>query len=198
MSSESSFQGLIDRVRSGDPQAAFELVRQYEPEIRRAVRIRLQDPQMQRVFDSMDICQSVMGNFFARVAVGQFELDQPEQLLKLLVRMARNKVIDKARQMRADRRDQRRMAPQQSGLLEAVAAGGDTPSQVVAGREIVEAVQRLLAPDIRYLAEQRALGRDWAELARELGSTPEALRKKLSRAIDHAAQQLGLDSTRDD
>src|SRR4051794_13517688 len=100
MSEEASFRDLIRRVRAGDDAAAFELVRQYEPEIRRAVRIRLHDGHMQRVLDSMDICQSVLGNFFARVAVGQFELDKPAQLLKLLVTMARNKLIDKARQQR--------------------------------------------------------------------------------------------------
>src|SRR5205823_710756 len=85
MSEDAEFRDLIRRVRAGEEAAAFELVRQYEPEIRRAVRIRLNDPHMHRVLDSMDICQSVLANFFTRAAAGQFDLEQPAQLLKLLV-----------------------------------------------------------------------------------------------------------------
>jgi hypothetical protein len=36
-----------------------------DPAIRRVVRVRLQDRQLRRLLDSMDICQSVLGNFFA-------------------------------------------------------------------------------------------------------------------------------------
>src|SRR5437870_1877835 len=101
MSEEAAFRDLIHRVRAGEQEAAAELVRQYEPEIRRAIRLRLTDPRLNRVLDSMDICQSVMANFFVRVHAGQFELDKPEQLLRLLVTMARNRLFDQARRQQA-------------------------------------------------------------------------------------------------
>src|SRR5271155_4787835 len=104
------FQALIRRIRSGDGAAAAELVRQYEPEIRRTVRVRLTDPRLRRVFDSMDICQSVLAAFFARAALGQFELNRPEQVFKLLVSMAHNKLNDQVRREHARRRDNRRLA----------------------------------------------------------------------------------------
>src|SRR5437764_5832423 len=111
---------LMRRLRAGDGTAAAELVRRYEPEIRRAVRVRLTDPRLRRVLDSLDVCQSVLGNFFVRVAAGQLQLDRPENLLRLLVTMARNKVLDHARRQQAARRDQRRVATDDLGL-EAVA-----------------------------------------------------------------------------
>ena len=40
----------------------------------------------------MDICQSVLGSFFVRAATGQYKLETPEHLLKLLTTMARNKL----------------------------------------------------------------------------------------------------------
>jgi hypothetical protein len=40
MLTEGTFRELIDRVRSGDEQAAIDLVRCYEPAIRRAARVR--------------------------------------------------------------------------------------------------------------------------------------------------------------
>ena len=56
------FQVLLRRVRAGDEQAARELVRRYEPAIRRAARIRLVDTRLNRLLDSMDICQSVLAS----------------------------------------------------------------------------------------------------------------------------------------
>jgi RNA polymerase sigma-70 factor (ECF subfamily) len=192
MSDANEFRALIFRVRRGDEQAAAELVRQYEPAIRRAVRMRLTDPRLGRVLDSMDVCQSVLANFFVRAAAGQFDLEKPEQLLQLLVTMARNKLLDHVRKQQAGRRDQRR---QQAGpdALEAVPADQATPSQVVANRELLLRAQGLLSEDERYLVEQRGLGRDWADIAQEVGGQPNAVRMKLSRALDRVARQLGLD-----
>src|SRR5260370_4819279 len=82
---ETSFFEFIKRVRAGDEQAATELVRQYETEIRREVRLRLRDGRLRRGFDSVDICQSVLASFFVRAALGQYELEEPQQLIKLLV-----------------------------------------------------------------------------------------------------------------
>ncbi len=104
MSETEAFQVLIERVRAGDAEAAAELVRRYEPMVRRAARVRLVDPRLGRVLDSMDICQSVMARFFVRAALGQYELNSPDQLLKLLATMARNKLANQAHGQRAARR----------------------------------------------------------------------------------------------
>ena len=83
MPEDASFASLIGRVRAGDAAAAAELVRLYEPTIRVIVRRRLTDTAARRLLDSTDICQSVLANFFVRAAAGQFELDTPDQLLRL-------------------------------------------------------------------------------------------------------------------
>ena len=87
---------FIRRIRQGDEQAAEELVRRYEPEIRLEVRgwLRLRNPGLKRVFDSMDICQSVMASFFARAAVGDFDLEEPPQLIRLLVGMGARRSLN--------------------------------------------------------------------------------------------------------
>ena len=104
-----SFRALIVRVRAGDEQAAAELVRLYEPAIRRAARVRLVDTRLNRLLDSMDICQSVMASFFVRAALGQFDLDTPDQLLRLLATMTRNKLIGQVKGQAAALRDFRRL-----------------------------------------------------------------------------------------
>src|SRR4051794_35097878 len=97
MSQDGAFDELIRRVRDGDEAAAVELVRTYEPIVRRFVRVRLAGGRLRQLFDSMDICQEVMGSFFVRVALGQYELESPRNLLNLLVTIARKKLAMKAR-----------------------------------------------------------------------------------------------------
>jgi RNA polymerase sigma-70 factor (ECF subfamily) len=196
MSDEEIAADLLKRLRAGDGEAAAELVRRYEPEIRRAVRVRLTDPRLRRVLDSLDVCQSVLGNFFVRVAAGQLELDRPENLLRLLVTMARNKVLDHARRQQAACRDQRRVAADDAELA-GVPDPTPGPSQIAVGRELLERVRRELTDEERELADQRALGRDWPEIAAERGATPDALRKKLTRALDRVASRLGLEGQAD-
>src|SRR5262249_32051744 len=192
MPEETSFRDLIRRVRARDEQAAAELVRRYEGAIRVAVRVRLTDPRLRRLLDSMDICQSVLANFFVRAASGQFELDSPEQLLKLLTTMARNRLANEARKHRTARRDQGRTRAGLLGEDEVVDRSPD-PGQVVANREALESFRSRLSAEERRLVDQRGAGRSWVELAAELGESPDAVRVRVTRAIDRAARELGLE-----
>jgi RNA polymerase sigma factor (sigma-70 family) len=187
------FRELIHRVRARDQDAAGELVRRYENAIRRVVRIHLRDARMRRVLDSMDICQSVLASFFVRTALGQYEVDTPEQLLNLLTTITRNKLTNQAHRLRAQRRDIRRDV----GNVEAASLIHQVsdPSEQASAKEILEKVRERLDDQERYLAEQRSLGRSWKELADELGGTDVALRKKLSRALDRVMAELGLEET---
>ena len=45
----------------------------------------------------MDVDQSVLASFFLRTAAGRYDLDGPDQLIRLLVRMTRNKLASAAR-----------------------------------------------------------------------------------------------------
>src|SRR6516225_8044382 len=111
MSDETDFRDLIRRVRAGEQEAAWEIVRRYEPAIRREARVRLVDSRLRRLFDSMDICQSVFASFFVRAAMGQYEINTSAQLLRLLSAMTRKKLVDHAREHQAARRDHRRLKP---------------------------------------------------------------------------------------
>jgi DNA-directed RNA polymerase specialized sigma24 family protein len=193
MSDDQPFANLMRRVRRGDPEAAKELVRRYEPEIRAEVRARLYNPQLRRAFDSLDICQSVLGSFFLRVAAGQYELNQPEQLLKLLLRMARNKLVAQVRREQAQRRDSQRLAAHCPVDWALVPDPAGDPSQVVERRELLQEFRKRLSLEERELADLRAQGVGWSAIVAQLGGTPESRRKQLSRAVDRVMHQLGLE-----
>jgi RNA polymerase sigma factor (sigma-70 family) len=188
--SESNFPDFIRRVRAGDEQAARELVERYEPVIRREVRMRLRDPRLFNQFEWTDICQSVMASFFVRAASGQYDLEQPEHVLRLLVVMTRHKLSNQRRQSRADRRDYRRLEACTPEFLNARSEQAPTPSRMIAGRELLEEFRRRLSDEERQVADLRGQGREWTEIAVELGGTPEARRKQLARAIDRIERQM--------
>ena len=192
MSEATGFEELIRRVRAWDQEAAAELVRRYEPAIRRAVRVRLANARLGNLLDSMDICQSVLRSFFVRAASSQYDLETPEHVLKLLTAMARNKLTTQARKQHTLRRDNRRataLGDEGSRLV----SSGDSPSAAIVVRDLQQEVRRRLDPDEWQVLELRNQGHDWAEIAARAGGLAETLRKKLARAIDRVVDELGLD-----
>src|SRR5262245_3947774 len=196
MSDSSEFLGLIQRVRSGDQSAATELVQRYEPLIRRQVRLQLEDQRLARLFDSMDVCQSVLASFFVRTAVGEYDLQAPEQLVGLLVKMARNKLASAARQATRQRRDYRRQA---AGDLDvhAVAAREPSPSRQVAGAELLQRARERLTEEERQIADLRGEDLAWDQIAERLGGNANARRMQLARALERIVAELGLDDETD-
>src|SRR5262245_17975528 len=185
------FAQWIARIRAGDPAAAEELVRRYERAVRVADRMRLTDPALRRQFDTEDVCQSVLRSFFVRAAAGQFDLNDPNDLVGLLVRMAQNKFGELARFHRRQRRDVRAAADE---LPEVTQPG---PERHVEARDALGALLGRLGPGERELAQRRAVGQTWADIAADLGGTPQGHRMRLSRAIDRIAPELGLDDVGD-
>jgi RNA polymerase sigma-70 factor (ECF subfamily) len=188
------YADFIRRIREGDERAAEELVRLYEPEIRLEIRtrMRLRDQRLRRLFDSMDVCQSVLASFFVRAAVGEFDLDDPGRLVGLLVGMARNKLAERVRHHHRQSRDVRR-TDGTAVTDRSEPAVDESPSQAVAGRELLAMFRDRLSPEERRVAELRSKGLDWAAVAGELGGTPEARRKQFARAVARVGQELGID-----
>ena len=189
---DDSFRDLVRRVRGGDDAAAAELVRHYGETLRRAVRARLTDPKLRRHLDSMEIWQSVMASFFVRAAAGQYDLHSPGQLVRLLEAMARHKLLRQVERLRADRRDYAR-CPEGGFEAGEPADSAPGPYQVAEGRELLAQFLSRLSEGERRLADLRALGRSWKDIAGEVGGNPDALRIQLTRAVNRVARQLGLD-----
>jgi RNA polymerase sigma-70 factor (ECF subfamily) len=180
--SQPSFATFFAAVRSGDQAAAAELVRLYEPYLRQVIRLRLTDERLRRVYDSADLCQSVLGNFFGRAAVGGFDLSSPGRLRALLARMAENKFLDKARHEQYHG----------GGIPDGydAPADGPTPGEVLLRSELVAALRARLSERERWLFDQRAAGRTWPDIAAETADAPDALRIHLARAIDRLRSEV--------
>ena len=192
MSNDGSFADLLARVRAGDAAAAEELVQRYEPVLRRMVHVRLVGDRLRRLFDSEDICQSVLASFFVRAALGQYEIGGPDDLLKLLAIMARNKVVNKARRIECRERLGERVSLTDLSNSVLIAASNG-PSRHAALKDLLDEVRRRLPKEENRLLDLRQQGVAWADIALQVGDNPDALRKRLNRAVDLVAQELGID-----
>jgi DNA-directed RNA polymerase specialized sigma24 family protein len=197
MLSNESFTSFILEIREGNEHAARELVRRFEGVIRREFHLRLDDQRLLRVFDSMDISQSVLKSFFARASSGHFDLETPEQLVKLLMQMTRNKLAFHVRLQRARRRDNRRVFATRVDELK-VASTSPGPSELASDHDLLDAVRELLDDDERQLADLRAEGWEWSEIALRLGGSAQARRMQLARAVHRVSKTLKLGDERDE
>ena len=119
----------------------------------------------------MDICQSVLAIFFsARGRPASTTWKEPDDLIKLLLTMTRNKVAEKMRS------GQHRLAPATSrrtvgGVEELALAGLDLDSeQCGCGyRSCSNRHGRRLSEEERQLVELRGQGFSWEEVAASLG-----------------------------
>ncbi len=186
---------LLNRAVKGDGDALAELVRQLEPVIRRAVRVHLAaDDPLRRVFDSLDVSQSVLMNFLTKAGTGAITFQSPEELRGLLTQMAAQKFIDKRRSAEAACRDHRRQ--EGDAALFAVADGALRPDEVAAERELYHAIRSRFTARERQIADLWAAGHTFREIAESLrGSNttapqPNALRMTLERAFARVAGQL--------
>jgi RNA polymerase sigma-70 factor (ECF subfamily) len=189
MADELKFAEFLSRIRAGDDEAAKELVRQYEPLIRREVRMLIGDDRLNRAFDSMDVSQSVLASFFKRAEAGSYQIEQFEQLAKLLVAMARNKLVSRVRSERRLIRDARRLTAEPD-VLEQLVDSRASPSEHLARREELELFKSALSDEERAIYELRTEGLSWAEVAARLGGTGQARRMQFSRGLQRLERQL--------
>jgi RNA polymerase sigma factor (sigma-70 family) len=176
------FDKFLADLRAGDERAAAELVRRYEPYLRHVIRVRLTDPRLRRVFDSLDVCQSALGEFFRRMADGRFQFQDPDRLRALLVTMALNKLFDRARHERRHG----------GGLPDNFDAPTPTlsPDEQALHRELAQAIRDRLSNRESWLIDQRLQGRSWIEIAALDGGQADTLRMMYSRAVARVRRQF--------
>jgi DNA-directed RNA polymerase specialized sigma24 family protein len=159
----------------------------YEVRVARGVRQRLSHSGLRRWLDPLDVEQTVLADFFALLSTGKVSVASDEQLSGLLFTMARNAVTSELRKRWRELRRRR------AGAMDGLADPAPGPGTVVSRRDACEAVRRCLSAEERLLADRRGADHSWAAIAAEVGDTPEALRKKLTRALRRARVQLRWD-----
>ena len=188
MLSEPDFRRLAAGLSRGDEEAVRECVAYFEPQIRRAARVRLRDPRVRRFIDTVDVTQSVFRRFLTRCRHDPFTFERPEQVLALLLTMAHHRVTDWARRNQLEQKALSHHGDRYRGLDRV--SRSDDPARVAQDRELFRIADDRLSTLEREILHRRNHGQSWEEIGEALQATAGALRKRLSRALARVRKEL--------
>lgn len=185
---------LIQRLRNGDPAAQKELVDLVVATVKAAVRVRRGRSQLQRIYDTEVVCQSILTDFFREYVKRRVEeatdgLENDDQLRALLVAMAKTRLHQYMRREYAEKRDMRRTR----GLEEAlgVASSAETdPAKLLEERDLLARVRPHFTPEEWLLWELKTEGRTWAEVGEFVGLAGHTAAVRWARAVARVTREL--------
>jgi RNA polymerase sigma factor (sigma-70 family) len=183
------FGQLMSELAHGSEEAAWTIAHAYTPHVLRAVRKVLPNSIRSKV-DSQDLAQMIWASLLFKGMELQ-ELKSPQQLMNLLVSIARNKSVDAYRHYTASqKRDHRR----ESSLNSSHATSNQrsdrrlrdsepTPSRLVRFRDEWEHVMRSLSSQDLEILKCRMNGKTYAEISAEIGVGITKVRTTLEQIV---------------
>lgn len=167
---------LLVRMRAGDRSAAAEFIAVYGPQIRRRIRGKL-GPTMRRLFDSQEILSTLGRRLDNFVHTKRLRADSVPELWALVLKIADNSLLEKARVYRALQRKEGEDSPFATQVLgrlrEAETRDPEGPEL-----EIAEAMSTLEDKVDREVLSLWLLGVPHIHIAETLGMEPPAVRKR--------------------
>ena len=187
-----SDHSLLRRLRGGSQDAATLLYLRYAHRLRALTRTKFATDLARRL-DVDDIVQSVFGSFFRGASRGDYDVPAGEELWKLFLVIALNKIRAKGAYHRAAKRDVRLTAG--SEVLEQVAetpAEQDEAAFAVLQMTIDEALARL-PPQHRQMLTLRIEGCEVAEIARRMARSKRTVERILQECRKRLADLLEME-----
>lgn len=189
--SELTDRSLMRRFQAGNGDAASALYRRYA---RRLERLAYQQvsPGMAVRVDPEGIVQSVFRTFFRRAEHGQYALADREDLWKLLLVMALNKIRNQALRHRTDKRDVQRTQAIASDNGPAVIDANDHMAFQIL-KMTVEEVVGGLPVEQREIIWHRIEGCEIEEIVARTGRAKRSIERVLQSFRQRLAKSLELD-----
>jgi RNA polymerase sigma-70 factor (ECF subfamily) len=171
-------------LQEGSQDAATQLYLRYVNRLRALTQARC-STELARQVDAEDIVQSIFGSFFRGASQGYYDVPAGEELWKLFLVIALNKIRAKGNYHRAAKRDMR-LTVHGDGALEHVPARARREDDLAFLRlTVAEALDRL-PPQHKQMVTLRIEGCDIADIARQTGRS----HRTVERILQQARQQL--------
>jgi len=181
----SEFSKAIERICAGSPDAVWEFIESYGPHIQRVVRRRL-NHSMRSKFDSGDFVQMVWASFFANPSqIAKFK--EPDQLIKYLVSMARNKVVEETRRrLKYQQHNVRKEFSYEFNATSRSTAdrNQDTPSAIAIARERWRSMMHSQSDRDQQVVRLRISGVTYVEIGKRLGIHERTARQVIAELSD--------------
>jgi RNA polymerase sigma-70 factor (ECF subfamily) len=165
---------LIERLNQGDIAAAERAFLAYEPYLRMAVRRRLSGP-LRAKLDSLDIVQSVWADVLVGFRDAEWRFSDASHLRAFLVKVARNRLIDRRRQHHCAIERERAMA--ETAAEQLPNAREPRPSEIAQGNELWKQMLEQCSPSHREIVILRRRGMLLAEIAAQTGLHEGSIRR---------------------
>lgn len=179
---------MVERMRAGDPEAVAWFITRFGPLIQRRVRSKL-GPSMRRLYDSQEILSTVSRRLLRFVSLGKLEAQSESELWSLVYQMTQGALVDKIRvikRLRATEGPDSEFAGALLARVERAESGaeglrsGSTFEHPETGAELeLESLFKALpSPDDKEVLSLWLNGVPHAEIARQIGTTPAAVRQR--------------------
>jgi RNA polymerase sigma-70 factor (ECF subfamily) len=167
---------LIERLNKGDLSAAERAFREFAPYLQMAVRRRLSGP-LRTKLDSMDIVQSVWADVLSGLRAAAWQFTDRSHLRAFLVKVARNRLVDRRRQHHRAIVIERSLA--ETAGVELPSSQGPRPSEIAQGNELWKRMLEQCCPAHREILVLKRQGLRLAEIAARTGLHEGSVRRIL-------------------
>lgn len=175
---------LLDRLGTGDMQAAEQIMRDYEPYLRMVVRRYLPN-RLRGKFDSLDVVQSVWVHALRGLGEARWQFTEKAELQALLVTITRRRLISRYRHHRADIEREQPAAD----LASLPAPQQPRPSEVAQAEELWSKMLALCPAEHHELLKLRRQGLLLEEIAARTGMHEGSVRRILRQLARQLACQ---------
>lgn len=193
MTQVTSNQVLVEQWRTGDQEAARRLFNRYVDRLAAVARHRIGHRLTARV-DPEDVVQSVFRTFFGRVRDGQYSIDEPDDLCKLLTKITVHKTLRQVEYQQAARRNPGQETRQGDSAQERmmdILSRDPSPEATVNFIDEFQHFLNGLRREDRTILELRFQGLDNDDVARKLGVSDRKVRRVVER-VRGLAEAAGL------
>jgi RNA polymerase sigma-70 factor (ECF subfamily) len=180
-----SDRSLLRRLQHGQADASTELYLRYAERLL-GIAAAQTSPDLARRVDPEDIVQSVFRTFFRRASLGHYTVPDGEEIWKLLLVIALNKVRATGAFHRAAKRDVRRTSGGQAfeRAVESLHAQDEGPLSLL--RIVVEELLQGLPDAHRHMIELRIEGHEVSDIA----AAVQRSKRSVERVLQDFRQRL--------
>jgi RNA polymerase sigma-70 factor (ECF subfamily) len=174
--SAASLEILLEKLSTGQSEAAEQIFRDYEPFLRAIVRRRL-TPRLRSKFDSMDVVQTVWATVLSGFRKHQHEFPDRQHLKAFLARVTYNHFVNHCRRHSAQLAHERPFSEDASS--EDSPAGAARPSQFVQADELWTSLLEMCPSSHREVLELKRQGLSPGVIASRTGLHEGSVRRIL-------------------
>jgi RNA polymerase sigma-70 factor (ECF subfamily) len=184
-----SDRSLLQRLRQGSQDAATQLYLRYAHRLRALAEAQCSGDLARRV-DADDIVQSIFGSFFRGASQGYYEVPEGEELWKLFLVIALNKIRAKGNYHRAARRDIRMtVGSDDFDQLPVAGVNPDDGDLAFLRLAVAEALEKL-PPQHKQIVTLRIEGHEVGEIAELVERSHRTVERILQQARERLTELL--------